>query len=65
MGGEGRCTGMGSSPRIRVEGVKRREISFEELTNVHFLLGKEERRAKRERAAKKKDTKKQRGDKRE
>lgn len=56
---------MGSSPRIRVEGVKRREISFEELTNVHFLLGKEERRAKRERAAKKKDTKKQRGDKRE
>ena len=42
---------MGHARRIRVEGVKRREISFEELSNVHFLLGKEELRAKRERAA--------------
>lgn len=51
MGGERRRIAMGHARRIRVEGVKRREISFEELSNVHFLLGKEELRAKRERAA--------------
>jgi hypothetical protein len=42
---------MAQSKRISVRGVKRREISTEDLSYIYFLMGKSALRAKRERAA--------------
>ena len=54
---------MAQSQRITVKGVRRREISSEDLAYIYFLMGKAALRAKRERDAEEKA--KQREKKRE
>jgi hypothetical protein len=45
---------MAQSSRISVKGVRRREISSEDLAYIYFLMGKAALRAKRDRAAQEK-----------